>query len=216
LKALGYLRVSTQEQGDSGAGIEAQRNAIQSWAESGQVSSVEWIEDSGYSAKSLKRPGIQAALSQIDEGDFLVVSKLDRLSRSVIDFAGLLKISQVQGWNLVALDLGVDTSTPTGKMIAQVMMSVAEWEREMIGLRTSEAMAVLKANGDPVGRPRQIPAPIRAEIWRMRVDECRTFAFIASHLNDLAVPTAHNGSKWHPSTVKAVIESMAQDLASED
>lgn len=76
-----------------------------------------------------------------------MVYKLDRLSRSVIDAGHLLERAQREGWNVVALDFGLDLSTPNGKLVANVLTSVAEWEREMTALRTSEALAERQHRG---------------------------------------------------------------------
>ena len=88
MRVLGYVRVSTDEQGKSGAGLEAQRAAILNECERRGWELVETIEDAGYSAKDLKRPGIGRALDALNRGDAsaLVVAKLDRLSRSMFDF----------------------------------------------------------------------------------------------------------------------------------
>jgi hypothetical protein len=71
-----------------------------------------------------------------------VVAKLDRLSRSVVDAGRLLEEARKGGFNIVALDLGLDLSTPTGELVANVLAAVAQWERRMIGVRTSEALQV--------------------------------------------------------------------------
>jgi len=81
----------------------------------------------------------------------IIVSKLDRLSRSVHDFAGLMQQAQRQGWGLVALDVGIDMTTPVGGLIANVMASVAEWERRVIGQRTAAALAARRAAGVRLG-----------------------------------------------------------------
>lgn len=83
----------------------------------------------------------------------LVVSKLDRLSRSLVQFAELMERSRRKGWSLVALDLGVDTSTPAGEMMASVLASFAQYERRLIGQRTRDALAVKREQGVRLGRP---------------------------------------------------------------
>ncbi|MCU1416791.1 MAG: recombinase [Schumannella sp.] len=161
---VGYLRVSTEEQANSGLGLEAQRDTIQRYADA-HGWDVLWYVDEGLSAKSLARPQLQAALARLHvipkrrDLDVIVVAKLDRLSRSVHDFSGLLKLAATRKWALVAIDLGVDTSTPTGKLIANVMMSVAEWEREVIGERTSAAMQAAKRQGRHMGRVSALRRP---------------------------------------------------------
>jgi DNA invertase Pin-like site-specific DNA recombinase len=89
MRVIGYVRVSTEEQALSGAGLEAQRRAITAECKRRGWELLETIEDAGYSAKDLKRPGVQEALRALEAGDAkaLVVAKLDRLSRSMLDFA---------------------------------------------------------------------------------------------------------------------------------
>lgn len=88
-----------------------------------------------------------AALEAVEGGqaDALCVAKLDRLSRSLLDFAGLMERSRKRGWSLVALDLGVDTSTPSGEMMASVLATFAQFERRLIGERTRAALAEKRA-----------------------------------------------------------------------
>lgn len=119
-RVIGYVRVSTEEQSVDGAGLDAQRTAIVAECERRGWELVELVEDAGYSAKDLRRPGIQRTLARLNAGeaDALLVAKLDRLSRSLIDFAGLMARGQGEGWGLVAMDLGVDTSTPSGELMA--------------------------------------------------------------------------------------------------
>ena len=159
LRVAGYLRVSTVEQADSGAGLAAQHAAITAEAARRGWQLVRVFEDAGASGKSLSgRPGLMAALEAVEAGEAaaLVVSKLDRLSRSVSDFAGLVASAQRRGWALVALDLGLDMTTPAGGLVANVMASVAEWERRVIGERTAAALAARRAQGVRLGRPREL------------------------------------------------------------
>ena len=115
--------------------------------------SVQWVEDRGCSAKDLRRPGIREALRLLAAGDAdaLVVAKLDRLSRSLLDFSGLVEQSRRERWQLVALDLGVDTSTPSGEMLANVLASFAQFERRLIGQRTAEALRASKRRASGSG-----------------------------------------------------------------
>jgi DNA invertase Pin-like site-specific DNA recombinase len=126
--------VSTDEQGDHGAGLEAQRRAIVAECQRRGWQLVEVIEDAGYSAKDLKRPGIQEALRVLREGDAkaLVVAKLDRLSRSMLDFTALMATAQNESWALVALDCAVDTTTPAGEAMLNVLATFAQFERRLI------------------------------------------------------------------------------------
>jgi DNA invertase Pin-like site-specific DNA recombinase len=206
LRVVGYTRVSTQEQRDSGAGLQAQRSAIEAEAARRAWQLVAIHEDSGVSGKSLSgRPGLLAALEAVERGEAsaLVVSKLDRLSRSVVDFAGLVARAQRRGWALVALDLGLDMTTPAGGLVANVMASVAEWERRVIGERTAAALAARRAAGVRLGRPREIPPAVIARIHELRSSGL-SIAAIARRLNAEAIETPRGG-RWHSPGVKRVL-----------
>src|SRR3954454_10527492 len=184
LRVLAYVRVSTSEQADSRAGLEAQRKAISAEADRRGWTILETIEDAGYSARDLKRPGVQAALETLRRGeaDALVVSKLARLSRSLLDFSGLMATAQKQSWGLVALDCNVDTSTPAGEAMASILATFAQFERRLIGQRTREAFAIKKAEGVRLGRPPLLPGEVVERIGRER-KAGRTFQAIADALN---------------------------------
>ena len=211
---LGYVRVSTVEQADSGAGLEAQRTAIQLACEQRGWELVAVIEDAGFSAATLSRPGITEAFDVVESGtaSVLVVAKLDRLSRSLVDFAGVMERSRRKRWALVALDLGVDTTTPQGEMLANVLAAFAQFERRLIGQRTAEALAVKKAEGVRLGRPLTLPSAVSERVWRMH-RRGASLRKIANRLNSDAVPTAHGGACWHPSTVSGVIQRVAAERA---
>jgi hypothetical protein len=133
---VGYIRVSTDGQAESGAGLAAQRSAIRAECERRGFELAHIYEDAGASAKSLDgREALAEALQALAEGgaSVLVVAKLDRLARSVADFAELVRRAERQGWAILACDLGVDMTTPTGGLLANVTASVAEWERRIIG-----------------------------------------------------------------------------------
>ena len=206
MRAIGYVRVSTDEQVDSGAGLEAQRRAIRAEVKRRGWELVDLHEDAGASGKSMaKRPALAEALQRVEGGgaDVLVVSKLDRLSRSLLDFASLMERARRKGWGLVALDLGVDTSSPSGEMLASVLAVFAQFERRLIGERTKAALAVKRASGTRLGRPPTLPPKLRSRIRALR-RAGRSYPAIAAKLNAEGVPTAHGGKCWYPATVRKV------------
>lgn len=207
---IGYLRVSTEEQAASGAGLEAQRAAILAEAERRGWRLVEVVEDAGYSGRSLRRPGIAAALDALRSrrADTLVVAKLDRLSRSMLDFAALMDRSTREGWALVALDLGVDTTTPAGEAMANVMATFAQFERRLISQRTREALAAKRAQGVRLGRRSALPGVTVARIRAERAAGA-TLKAIADGLNADGVATGQGGRRWYPSSVRAVLRARA-------
>jgi DNA invertase Pin-like site-specific DNA recombinase len=212
---IAYLRVSTSEQADSRAGMEAQRAAILAEAERRGWTEVRFIEDAGHSGKSTKRPGLALALEALKRGEAagLVVSKMDRLSRSLLDFAKIMDVAQRQGWALIALDCPVDPSTPTGEAMASIVATFAQLERRLIGQRTREALAAKRAAGVRLGRRYELPRDVAQRILDAR-REGKSLRAIAASLNDEGVPTAHpEGVQWYASTVRAVITSRAKEPA---
>jgi DNA invertase Pin-like site-specific DNA recombinase len=214
LRCIGYVRVSTEEQATSRAGLDGQRETIVAEVERRGWELVEIVEDAGYSAKNLDRPGIQRALSMLQgrgrQADALMVAKLDRLSRSIANAGELLERSLARGWSLVALDVAVDTSSPSGEAMAGMMAVWARLERRMIGERTKTALAAKRAQGVRLGRRRELPDAVVTWI----VGQHRSgaaLAAIARALNEQGEPTAHGGAMWYPSTVRAVVRS--QDAA---
>jgi DNA invertase Pin-like site-specific DNA recombinase len=202
--AVGYVRVSTDEQGASGAGLEAQREAIRTDCRRRGWRLQLIHEDVGLSGKGMiGRAGLQHALDEVrtSEASVLVVAKLDRLSRSLADAAGILARADKEGWKFVALDLGVDTSTPSGALVAQVMASFAEYERKLIGQRTRDALAVKKSQGIRLGRPGKVSPDI---VKRIRKAKARglSYAAVAEELNGDNVARPGRGIRWYPSTVR--------------
>lgn len=127
---------------EHGASLNAQRAALVAEADR-RGWDVEVVAEEGLSGKSLKRPGLQSALTSHDRGeaDVLLAVRLDRVSRSVADFAGLLDRCQRRGWELVLLSPNIDTADPAGRFTAHVLASAAQYERELISQRTREGMA---------------------------------------------------------------------------
>jgi DNA invertase Pin-like site-specific DNA recombinase len=216
-RVIGYVRVSTDDQE---AGVEAQRNAITAECTRRGWELVEIIEDAGVSGKrtgkaiknfeTLDRPGIRRAMEAVNNGtaEVLMGAKLDRLSRSVKDFAELLDQALYYGWKLVILDCNVDTSTPSGELLAGVMAQFANFERRMIGVRTREALAVKRSQGIVGGRRKNVPANVLADLQGMR-SKGMTYAAMAAKLNENRVPTAQGGKQWHPSTVQRILDQVA-------
>jgi DNA invertase Pin-like site-specific DNA recombinase len=199
----GYVRRSTNDDERQQNSLEVQRRAIRAWVEGQGPSNVEWREESASARRLDNRPVLTAVLAEIVAGDTLVVQRLDRLARSVIDGAKVIERAKKEKWNLVALDPGVDLSTPTGELIANVVLSVARWESRMLGERIRGAMTKLKSEGRSFGRQREIPSKVRRRIIS-HYDRCRSASEVAAALNDDAVPTARGG-RWHHSTVRAVL-----------
>jgi DNA invertase Pin-like site-specific DNA recombinase len=193
-----YLRVSTSEQALSCLGIEAQRATAASYAERKGLTIVDAYCDEGISAKSLTgRHGAQAALSAVRPGKAsgLLVAKMDRLSRSVVDGAGLMEAARPEGWALHFADLDIDTGTPTGEMAANIVISGSQYERRLISQRTRDALAAKRARGERLGAAPRLPLEITRRIIAERAGG-RTFQAIADRLMADGIPTARDKTRW--------------------
>lgn len=205
---IGYLRVSTEEQAMSGLGLADQRAAIQREADRRTWPPVTFLSDEGYSAKNLERPAIAEAIGRLRAGEatLLVVSKLDRLSRSLLDFATLMDQAHREGWELVVLDLALDTTTPSGRLMANIMAAFAEYERQLIGQRTSAALQQRKAQGARLGRPQRVPDGLVQRIVR-EFESGQRMSAIARGLDADGVKTVRGGRAWHTSTIAGVLRA---------
>ena len=154
-RAVGYVRVSTRDQAESGASLASQRAKVEAYATMHDLDLGEIIVDAGHSAKSLDRPGMSKLLKLIRGKAIgvVVVAKLDRITRSVRDLGELVELFKRSGVEFASVADHIDTSTAAGRLVLNVMGSVSQWEREAIGERTSEALAVMRANGRRISRP---------------------------------------------------------------
>jgi DNA invertase Pin-like site-specific DNA recombinase len=195
-RVVGYVRGSTGA--GEGASLEAQRAAIGAECERRGWRLLR-LEEDRLGEGEAGRPGRARALAACGAGEAraLVVARLDRLARSLSEAAQLLERAKREGWNLVALDLGLDLSTSEGKRVANQFASVAAWERQLLSARS-------RARGVKLGTPRRTPAAIVAKIRRLRA-QGSTLQAIADELNRLRVPTTRGGSSWRPSSVRSVL-----------
>ena len=214
---VAYVRVSTNQQGRSGLGIEAQREALSRFAQSDGFDLVaEFVEvETGKGSDALdRRPQLAAALAKARALRCPVaVSKLDRLSRDVHFISGLM----THRVPFVVADLGPDVDP----FILHLFAALAEKERALISGRTKSALAAAKAKGIKLGNPRIEAArrlavaslqaeanraasnvlPIIAEIRRSGATTLRA---IAEALNARGVPT-QRGGRWHATSVRNVL-----------
>src|ERR1035438_9878892 len=153
MRAIGYIRVSTEKQADFGVSLEAQTEKVRAMAVVQGAELADVIVDAGESAKSLNRPGMARLMSLVDSGavDTVIIAKLDRLTRSVKDLAELLERLTRRGVSLVSVAESLDTGTAAGRLVLNIMTAVSQWEREAIGERTRDAMHHKRANGERVG-----------------------------------------------------------------
>ena len=223
MKIIGYCRVSTEQQAESGLGLESQEAKLRAYCELYGHELVEVIHDAGFSAKSLNRAGLSRALSMLESGEAegLLVSKLDRLTRSVKDLGSLIDnyFSEQAGKGcLLSVQDQVDTSTAGGRLVLNVLMSVAQWERESISERTSDALQARAARGlvkggqAPTGKQwheggliaHDAESEAVAIVHQLR-ESGLSLRQIVAELNRLGVPT-RQGAKWHLTSVSRVLK----------
>ena len=153
-KAVGYIRVSTDKQAEHGVSLDAQQAKLAAYAALYDLELVDVIVDAGASAKTLDRPGLQRALGMLRTGqaNALLVAKLDRLTRSVKDLGTLVEdYFSSDAITLLSVADSIDTRTAAGRLVLNVLGSVAQWERETIGERTAEALAHKRTRGEKTG-----------------------------------------------------------------
>ena len=152
MRAAAYLRVSTDEQASHGVSLAAQRAMVKAYAGLYGLELVAVVEDAGISAKTLDRPGLQTVLAMLRRGEVqaVVVAKLDRLTRSVRDLGALIEGPFVKA-ALLSVGEQIDTRSAGGRMVLNLLATVSQWEREVIGERTRTALQHLKRQGRRTG-----------------------------------------------------------------
>jgi site-specific DNA recombinase len=224
MKALGYVRVSTDRQAERGISLDAQAEKIRAIAVVHGTALAEMIVDGGESAKSLHRPGMARLLAMVDAGEVrtVIIAKLDRLTRSVKDLCTLLERFERRGVALVSVAESLDTSSAGGRLVLNIMTAVSQWEREAIGERTRDAMRHKRSNGERVGNIpygyrlaadgrhlEEDPAEqtVLAQIRRLH-REGATLRGIAATLNHSALVT-RRGTAWRLESVARTLKSDA-------
>jgi DNA invertase Pin-like site-specific DNA recombinase len=200
---IGYVTVSADS---SSADAVRSSEAIHATCERSHWNLLEVVADRE-NGRVLERPGLGYALRRIAEGyaSGLVVSDLQRLSRSIVDLGALMAWFRHANATLIALDLGIDTSTPEGDRVATTLIALSDRAHERIADRTRNRLAEKRANGDSNGRPAVRDRPeLMERIAAMRAQGL-TLQAIANQLNAEHVPTLRGGAKWRPSSIQAAL-----------
>jgi DNA invertase Pin-like site-specific DNA recombinase len=205
VRAVGYVSVPSAAGGDGG-GLEAQAEAIgrlcgqRGW----QLLHVVRDVENGH-PKGMERPGLLYALERIAQGEAscLVVSELERLSRSAADLGRIVDWLDQHDGRLVAIDLRLDTGSAQGRLTARTLVAVGQWEGRRIAQQTKKGLAAARARRATTGRPAvaDIPA-LKQRIQTMR-QAGMTLQAIADQLNQENTPTLRGGTQWRPSSVQA-------------
>ena len=227
MKVIGYIRVSTEEQASDGVSLATQREKLNGYAKLYDLELVEIIEDAGQSGKTLDRPGLQEALSMIRSGKAagLVIAKLDRLSRSVVDWNTLIDgyFGEKAGKQIFSVADSIDTRTAAGRLVLNVLMSVAQWERETIGERTKDALQHKIRKGERCGKVRfgyhladdgttlvEDPAEQQALAAIRRLKAAgQSLREIAAELTRSGIKTKEGHATWKHTTVARILQRTA-------
>ena len=224
MKVVIYVRVSTDEQASSGLSLQAQSEKLTAYANLYDLEVVEVIEDAGVSAKTLNRPGLLRALQLLRSGaaDGLLICKLDRLTRSVSDWQTLIDqhFGESAGKALFSLSDAIDTRTAGGRLVLNVLLSVAQWEREAIAERTRDVLQSKIKRGERVGSVQYgyrlsgdgktlVKCDQETEVVTMiqaMAERKVSLRRIAAELNRRQVPTKKGRNEWSHTTVRSVIK----------
>jgi DNA invertase Pin-like site-specific DNA recombinase len=227
MNVIGYVRVSTEEQSKEGVSVDAQIAKIRAYCQLYELNLVDVIVDAGLSAKTLKRAGLQTTLAALraKRVEGLVVCKLDRLSRSVKDWNTLIDqyFGEKAGKQLFSVGDQIDTRTAAGRLVLNVLMSVAQWEREATGERTRDALAHKKSKGERVGKvpfgydlaadgvslvENEQEQRVIGEIRGLRL-EGLTLRQIADELSRQGISTKEGNGSWGHQAIARILDRKA-------
>lgn len=149
---LGYARVSTTRQADNGTSLDTQREQLTA------AGAERIFTEAGVSGAKTTRPQLDRMLEQLRPGDTVVVTKLDRLGRSLSHLVALVEQLRADGIGLRSVAEGIDTNTEAGRLVFGIFASLAEFERERIRERTTVGREAARAQGKTGGRPRKYDA----------------------------------------------------------
>ena len=201
IRAVGYVSVPASAESRA-AEFDAQMQAIDRYCDDHGWELVEVVRDVDTGARDMERRGLLYALDKIGRGEAscIIVSELGRVGGSAADLGGVLDRLKRSDGRLVALDIGLDTASPEGRVAAQALASVSSWEQD----RTRNTLAAAAAGPATTLEPQvlqDVPA-LKERIATMRTAGM-TLQAIADVLNSEGVPTLRGGAKWRPSSVQS-------------
>jgi DNA invertase Pin-like site-specific DNA recombinase len=220
MKAIGYIRVSTEEQAAHGISLDAQRAKIEAYAVTKDLELVGIVEDAGKSAKDLKRPGVQEVLKKArrKEIDAIIIVKLDRMFRCTVDALNTAQDFDNRGVALHSIHESLDTQSAMGKFFFTLTAALAGMERGLIGERTRAALARKKerreiygevpygfdvVDGSLVDNPQE--QQIKARVGKMRRSGM-SFQKVADALNSDGIPTK-KGCAWTAMQISRIVKA---------
>ncbi len=223
MKAIAYLRVSTDRQGDSGAGLDAQRAAITAYAAQHGIEIVRFEQDILSGAKGIEhRLGLASAIASIHKGDALLIAKRDRLGRDQFLSMSLERLVQKKGGSILSAD-GLGNGDSAGdKFLKSILDAASSFERDLIRARTKAAMQAKRLAGDLIGKipfgyqviaGKLIPDASEQAVIAKIVDARNAGASlreIAAVLTAAATPTKSGSTIWIHSSITSILKRQAQ------
>lgn len=220
--AVAYVRVSTTDQADSGAGLAAQRAAIEAYAAKAGLTITSWNEDAGISGAAAieDRPGLMAAIGELRRGSVLLIAKRDRIARDTFLALVVEKAAAKRGATIATADGVANGDTPADQFMRSILDATAQFERSMIRQRTRTAMAAKRRAGERTGEVpfgwdlvdgRLVENAAEQIVIRCILD-CRangvSLRQIAAILNGRAIATK-KGRRWYGETVRSILDRCA-------
>jgi DNA invertase Pin-like site-specific DNA recombinase len=225
MRVMGYIRVSTEEQAREGFSLPAQRRKLELYCDLKGLELIGPIEDDGYSAKNMhKRPGMVELLDLMKRRtiDGVVIAKLDRLTRSLRDWSVLIDTYFGERGAIKLFSVGddINTTSATGRMMLNIVMTVAQWEREINSERTKDGLQLKIARGERCGKIRYgydladdgkmlVPNPAEQEVInviRILSGQGRSLRAIGQALRDMGIKTKEGNDTWLPATINRILK----------
>ncbi|HEY1680433.1 MAG TPA: recombinase family protein [Candidatus Tumulicola sp.] len=217
---VGYIRVSSDDQAENGASLDCQEARVRAYAEAMDLPLHEVIADAGVSAKTLQRPGMTRILAGVRDGSIVrvIALKLDRYTRSIRDLDSILELFKEHKASLVSVSDQLDTKTASGRLIVNMLGSVAQWEREIIAERTSDVLADKRQKGQvygstPFGYRRDGKQLLPDEFEQNALQEALRMDRAESSFREIGRMLTERGARpkraavWHASSVRAMLRS---------
>lgn len=217
--AVGYIRVSTIRQDESGLSLDEQKRRIVAWTVSKDFKLEQVYEDGAESAKDLDRPEVRELLRRVEAGEIshVIVYKLDRLTRSVKDLYTLITVFEKYNVAFCSVTESLDTSSAIGRAMVGIIGVFAQWERENTAERTIMALSAKRRRGERLGGYRPYGSNVKGKKLVPDEDEQavlkailkgvgggKGYSEIAGILNRKGIQPAR-GKKWYASSVRSVV-----------
>ena len=199
-KLVGYVRIGPRERDDERPSLDIQRRGLENAAQAKGWELVR-VEEDVRSGRSLRRPGLRAALAacRAGEAEGIAVARLDRLTNSLSDLAELVREAVEGGYTIVSLQPSVDIASDGGRAVGEVLAEAATWQPRAI------ATAGRALTGRP-GRPSSTPAAVAERIRDLRA-RGMTLQAICDTLNREEIPTPRGGAEWRPTSLRSVLRA---------